>query len=67
MMIKASLAKEEVQLPWGWWLDLDFRGGVDKRVGWSVVEGKVRTRYWIVLFRDGTRGPVSFGDSEEIA
>ena len=60
-MLKASLAREEVQLPDLWWLDLDFHDGVEKRVGWNVVEGKDTVHYWTVLFRDGTRGPVRFG------
>lgn len=63
-MHKAYLAKEEVQLPDLWWLDPNFRGGVDKRVGWNmeIPFGWV-AHFYIVLFRDGTRSPVKMGTS----
>jgi hypothetical protein len=52
---------EEVQLPRLWWLDHSFRGGVAKRVGWWLVLEKCRFHQYVVVFRDGTRGPVSWG------
>lgn len=62
-MSKELVALEEVRLPWGWWLDLSLRGGVAKRVGWWVTGKKYRVQYYVVVFRDGTRGPVTEGTS----
>jgi hypothetical protein len=45
----------------GWFLDLGYRGGVAKRVGWWVIEGKYRSHRYVVVFNDGTRCPVREG------
>jgi hypothetical protein len=56
------LEKEEVQLPVGWPLDSSFRGGVDKRVGWWMeIPFGWKAHFYVVLFRDGTRGPATMG------
>lgn len=39
----------------GWWLDHSYHGGVLKRVGWWVTEGKYRTHWYAVVFQDGNR------------
>lgn len=68
-MPDALLKREEVELPFGWWHDLSFRGGVEKRVGWWMeIPFKVRAHFYVVAFRDGTRGPVMMGTNpwEEI-
>lgn len=67
-MREAILTLEEVQLPPMWWLDLSYRGGVAKRVGWWLVMGKYRIHRYVVVFRDGTRGPETWGTNpaEEI-
>lgn len=44
-----------VDLEPGWWLNHGYRGGVAKRVGWWVTEGRYRTHWYIVVFRDGHR------------
>jgi hypothetical protein len=54
--MKAVLARSEVELPGNWWLDSSFRGGVEKRVGWMDFE----ISWFVVCFRDGTRGPVVY-------
>lgn len=61
-MPDALLKRQEVELPYGWWHDLYFRGGVDKRVGWwmEVPFGKL-CHFYVVVFRDGTRSPVITG------
>ena len=61
-MNKAIRALEEVQLPFGWWLDPSFRGGVDKRIGWWVeIPFDRLCHFYVVIFRDGTRSPVRMG------
>lgn len=51
-----------------WWLDHSYQGGVAKRVGWWVTEGKYRHHYYVVVFQDGTRSEVRPGTNpaEEI-
>lgn len=44
-----------VELKHGWWLDQGYHGGVLKRVGWWITEGKYRTHWYAVVFQDGTR------------
>lgn len=64
-MLEALMKREEVQLPWGWWLDLSFRDGVEKRVGWWVEFEECKKIQYLILFRDGTRSPLSWGAVEE--
>lgn len=44
-----------VELKERWWLDHGYHGGVSKRIGWWVTEGKYRTHWYVVVFQDGTR------------
>lgn len=44
-----------------WWLDIDYRQGVSKRVGWWTVSGKYRFHWYVVVFRDGTRTAIRPG------
>lgn len=57
---------QEVQLPFGWWLDLSFRGGVAKRVGWWVEEPTCWRHQFMIVFRDGTKSPVYWGTNPDI-
>jgi hypothetical protein len=61
-MPEALLKLEEVQLPWGWWLDLSFREGVARRVGWwEAVSSDSLCHFYVVVFKDGTRSSVITG------
>lgn len=55
-MNTAVLKRPEVELSGAWWLDAGYRGGVEKRVGWKGYE----VEWYVVCFRDGTRGPVTY-------
>ena len=56
-----ALARKEVELPENWWLDFSLGGGVEKRIGWYDFE-----IYWfVVCFKDGTRGPVTYGTQND--
>lgn len=44
-----------------WWLNHGYHGGVVKRVGWWVIEGKYRTHWYVVVFHDGTRSDAQIG------
>lgn len=44
-----------VELKKQWWLDHGYHGGVSKRIGWWVTDGKYRTHWYVVVFQDGTR------------
>lgn len=56
-----ALELQEVQLPAMWWLDLSLRGGVAKRVGWWERIPGGRMHFYVVVFNDKTRGPVTRG------
>lgn len=61
MLPEAVKRLPEVELGYHWWLDFDYRGGVDKRVGgWDKVQSVpgMRTGWWVVVFREGTRSRV---------
>jgi hypothetical protein len=60
-MREAVLKLEMIPLPHLWWLEPSFRGGVAKRVGWWLVVEKHRFHQYVVVFKDGTRGPVTWG------
>jgi hypothetical protein len=68
-MPDALLKREEVELPYGWWHDQYFHGGVDKRVGWwTTFAPNLKMHSYVVLFKDGSRSPVMQGTNpiEEI-
>lgn len=44
-----------------WWLNFDYRGGVARRIGWWVSDGKYRTHWYVVTFNDGTRSHAQIG------
>jgi hypothetical protein len=56
---------KEVQLPHLWWLDLSFRGGVAKRVGWWVEDVTCWRHQFMIVFRDGTKSPVMWGTNPD--
>jgi hypothetical protein len=55
-MQRSVLSRPEARLSGTWWLDAGYRGGVEKRVGWMDFE----IEWYVVCFRDGTRGPVTY-------
>lgn len=61
MSIESALGLPVVELPPMWWLNSAFRGGVDKRVGWWLGPKGCKFHLYVVVFRDGTRGPVTRG------
>lgn len=60
-MPKALELLQEIQLPALWWLDLSLHGGVAKRVGWWEKIPGGRMHFYVVVFHDKTRGPVTRG------
>lgn len=53
----ALLGYRQVTVPDNFWLYPNYRGGVEKRVGWWGFFG-----YWyVVVFRDGTRTEPRWG------
>lgn len=44
-----------------WWLNHNYRGGVSKRIGWWIADGKYRTHWYVVVFHDGTRSEARKG------
>lgn len=61
-MPDALLKMEEVQLPFEWWLDHSYRGGVARRVGWWMeIPFDKLCHFYVVVFRDGTRSPIRMG------
>lgn len=50
-----------VDLEYMWWLNPDYHGGVARRIGWWVSNGKYRTHWYVVVFLDGTRSHAQLG------